>query len=557
MKNIYAITVSKNYPEMLEITVPVNYPKLKKWFIVTQDDDIKTVSTLKKLKVKYPNIEVLYYPLVPTKSDDLHRKYIFTPTEMNDIMIPKWDKNYGSDASSPVFDKGGAIRLVQKFYMLPEDEKRIKFIRNGHLLYNDVKPVMMKSDDIIIILDCDILLPSNVNSIIDKLQIDDNTIHGAIREDCLFYSDSTRPHTGLPYHNWCIDGFFQLYKYNNHRLYKRSYSASVCDTQFAQSFHNKEVIKDIKCKHLGLPRINWNGRENINFIDDRNNDINDLIKTQHLPSSPDVKSNRSYIRNYVRYNIYKGKWWSEIPTQVVYVPGFSQTGGKFLVDLIKQHNSLELYVDEDDNNKSTEFFHKIKQLTSDMNFDINWLFHTSRLLTHKTFVDLKWPVSSKKVTYKYILMTRDPVDRAVSEFRRHLSNMPSSLSWSWASPGRSFEYNIDKELEYLSGINKSNHIKKITESPGSLICDGLYDILAAPLIEHAGEENVMTVSLEKLINNFQNTLDSVFDFLNLPHTKVNNISNTTGSIDNSLISKKSMSSMRTFYAGLYKYDHTD
>ena len=75
---IIGITVSTKYSDLLAVIVPLNLPKLEKWYIVTHKDDKATI----ELCQKYPKIEVLYY--------DFYSK-------------PQWK-----------FNKGGALRYAQQ-----------------------------------------------------------------------------------------------------------------------------------------------------------------------------------------------------------------------------------------------------------------------------------------------------------------------------------------------------------------------------------------------------------------------------------------------------------
>ena len=63
MNKIIGITVSKNYDDLLQIAIDNNVDLFEKWYIVTQEDDEKTINVVKKCA--FPNVELLFYPLVP------------------------------------------------------------------------------------------------------------------------------------------------------------------------------------------------------------------------------------------------------------------------------------------------------------------------------------------------------------------------------------------------------------------------------------------------------------------------------------------------------------
>ena len=69
---IYAITISKNYAKILDIAISENADYFEKWFIVTQEDDTDTIEVIKN--ENKPNIELIYYPLVPSKKQSNHAK---------------------------------------------------------------------------------------------------------------------------------------------------------------------------------------------------------------------------------------------------------------------------------------------------------------------------------------------------------------------------------------------------------------------------------------------------------------------------------------------------
>lgn len=56
---IIAITVSVNYDNILDIILPQNYKFFKKWYIVTERSDHKTIEVINKYS--FENVEILYF----------------------------------------------------------------------------------------------------------------------------------------------------------------------------------------------------------------------------------------------------------------------------------------------------------------------------------------------------------------------------------------------------------------------------------------------------------------------------------------------------------------
>jgi hypothetical protein len=56
---ITCITVSVNYDNLLDIILPNNYKFFKKWYIVTDKNDIKTIEVINKYN--FENVEILFF----------------------------------------------------------------------------------------------------------------------------------------------------------------------------------------------------------------------------------------------------------------------------------------------------------------------------------------------------------------------------------------------------------------------------------------------------------------------------------------------------------------
>jgi GR25 family glycosyltransferase involved in LPS biosynthesis len=251
MKNIIALTVSTNYDDLLDIILPQNYGFFKRWYIVTDVNDYKTIDVVKKYN--FENIELVYF-------------------------------NFYENST---FNKGGAIEYVQNM------------IENGGY-----------SDFLMLFLDSDIYLPNNFSDIIDNLDLNDNTLYGPlIRDD--FYSMKNFLDNNVDNHiveqmsmGW-VSGYFQLYKYNPIYKYNNSNNCSWCDVQFSKLFTNRVFINDLSVKHLGKAGINWDGRTDKNdFLISSDIELSKNV-TGKIPSHP--VNNNYKIKYYLIHGIDKSR----------------------------------------------------------------------------------------------------------------------------------------------------------------------------------------------------------------------------------------------------------
>jgi hypothetical protein len=200
------ITVSTYYDDILNIIIPQNYKFFEKWYIVTSENDEKTINIIKKYN--YDNIEIVFYDF--------------------------WKNN-------KLFNKGGAIRHCQE---------------------NIIAKLNYKGT--ILLLDSDIYLPDNFNDIINSFEINDDTLYGTNkRHDFYSYENFKNNIVDLNY-PWArfFQGYFQLYKFNDKFLYNESINCADCDLNFANIFKNKLIIESLSVSHLGKNATNWDTRKN-------------------------------------------------------------------------------------------------------------------------------------------------------------------------------------------------------------------------------------------------------------------------------------------------------
>jgi len=202
VKNLIGITVSTNYDDILSVVIHQNQRFFQTWYIVTYPTDYDTIDVIEN--ADYPNIKLLCF--------DFYK--------------------------NAVFNKGGAIRMVQDL------------IKEGHM----GKPVLL--------LDSDIFLPDDFYDVVSKIDIKADILYGVSeRYDYPSYYDFIED-TNMYKHPAAkgFYGFFQLYKQGVFKLYKNSENCSVCDVNFAMIF-TKKVNLPLTVKHLGCMMENWNGRK--------------------------------------------------------------------------------------------------------------------------------------------------------------------------------------------------------------------------------------------------------------------------------------------------------
>ena len=200
-----AITVSTNYDDLLQIIISHNYKFFEKWYIITRKDDEHTLKVINTYNLE--NIEIVFFDF---------------------------------KAKRACFNKGGAIRYVQE-----------------HI----IKKNLCTSP--ILILDSDIILPSNFMHLVKDIDIQADTLYG-VEKRYDYYSNEALLHN-KPDTVWIeserkdVLGFFQLYK-NIDTFYDSSIDCSKCDLSFSRKFGKNNTIFGLDVKHLGKNGVNWKGR---------------------------------------------------------------------------------------------------------------------------------------------------------------------------------------------------------------------------------------------------------------------------------------------------------
>jgi hypothetical protein len=217
-----AITVSTNYEDLLDIILPQNARFFDKWYIITREDDAKTLAVIRKHNK--PNVEVVFYnffrdiPKPPIHVFGHRRRRLRTIKSK--------------------FDKGGAIRYCQEILTGQG--------YNGNVL----------------ILDSDIYLPDNFSDIISRVSIKSDILYGTNQRNDFYSYDNfitNKIDYAYAYSKQC-HGYFQLYKHAPTLLYKNSMNCSTCDIEFHTLFSSLTYIMDLDVAHLGKAEVNWDMR---------------------------------------------------------------------------------------------------------------------------------------------------------------------------------------------------------------------------------------------------------------------------------------------------------
>lgn len=260
MNNIYGITVSKNYSDFLYFSIQKNHTLFRKWYIVTQEDDAETIKLVNDFNLD--NVELIFYPLIPDLCLPEHQQMPFSGDEAFVINDDPELKLLPPENNKILFDKGGAIRFIQSYFLKE-----------------------LSHSDFVISIDSDILIPEDFQKHLHNCTLKSDTLYGCWRIDYDNYNDfADSKNSKRYYRNNMLDGYFQCYLYDSKYLFKRSISAAYTDTEFKKQFCREgkhpdkinarinsgiEVFpRHFQAIHLGEGRKNWRGRKTKKF---RNN----------------------------------------------------------------------------------------------------------------------------------------------------------------------------------------------------------------------------------------------------------------------------------------------
>lgn len=118
---------------------------------------------------------------------------------------------------------------------------------------------------------------------------------------------------------------------------------------------------------------------------------------------------------------------------------------------------------------------------------------------------------------KLIVLLRNPIDRAYSNYH---------LGVRLGSESLSFEDSIKKEIQLLEKENsfENDEIKKFLR-PRSYIAKGLYYQQIKNWFDVFSKDQILVLNTENLSDKPNQTLKQIFEFLDLPNEKIQNIQN--------------------------------
>ena len=520
---LFAITVSKNYSVELSIMLDHNANYFDKWYIATQEDDVETIELIKSKNL--PNVEVIYYPLVPDAIEDHHTKSPLSGSDLH-FSYPHWLRKNGRRRINPkvkrafklTFDKGASIRSIQKIHLLKENPTE---------------------NDLVLLLDSDIVLPSNFQDILNSKTFEVDTLYGAKRNDFMFYSDYIKGGNSKPYNSFDLAGYFHLYKYDSSKLCKRTHDCSWIDYEFKLQFPTTEIFSDLVVSHLGVGGVNWTGKHMDTFIYDKSNE--DLkFHAKQLGVSESSDSLKCDISTRIHgLQIIKSEKKYNFPKFVM--PGFQKCGSTSLKKNLMQHTNIQFgrgFNSELDYCANEEFFssnwhHDHMWYLGHFQRDgVMWADHCNTLFNRgwKTSIDRMrttyvGKLFSNAKPVKFVVMIRDPIRRAFAEYNHYMQEFPASHSYCWEEPGQSFLENVKSELLAIEELGKQQEdwYNLDTGTTGRLLVNGVY----SPILKHFKSELELTedtlkiITLESLIENPQDTFTDIFDFLEIEHQEIN------------------------------------
>lgn len=520
---LFAITVSKNYANELSVMLDNNAKYFHKWYIATQEDDVKTIELIKSKNL--PNIEIVYYPLVPDAVEEHHTKSPLDGADLH-FSYPRWLIKKGRRNISPkvkrtfklTFDKGAAIRSIQKIHILKENPTE---------------------NDLVLLLDSDIVLPSNFQEILNSKTFEANTLYGTKRKDFMFYSDFLENKNGKIYNSFDLAGYFHLYKYNSKKLCKRTHDASYVDSEFKSQFPNTFVFDDILVSHIGVSGVNWKGKEIESFIhDETETDLLNYIKENEINCN-DYVDLKTCIKNSITSRQLTDCKVFNFPTFIL--PGFQKCGSTSLKNNLMQHTAIEFghgFNSEINYCANEEFFpsnwhHDHKWYLNHFKKDgSTWADHCNTLFNRgwkKSIDRMRTTYVAKKFDWandiKFLIMIRNPVDRAFAEYNHFLQEYPASHSYCWEEPGQSFLQNVESELLAIDELKKRDKhwYNSDTGTNGRLLVNGVYE----PILKHfkqeleLNEKTLKVITLESLVSDPEKIFNEIFEFIEIESQPIN------------------------------------
>lgn len=540
---IYAITISKNYAKILDIVISENADYFEKWFIVTQEDDTDTIEVIKKHDK--PNIELIFYPLVPSKKQSNHAKSLLKGKH-REIIIPPWilpvDKNPSEHQQKElrklkrkglVFDKGGALCQIQT-QVLPKKN--------------------LSENDLVLLLDSDIILPRNFNNYISKEKFKKNYLYGANRQDFLFYDDFLNKKNCIKYSAFEGAGYFQLYVNDNSKICKRTFDCGYVDSEFKDQFDDLVIMENIVTSHLGAGDMNWEGKEIESFL--FNEEIEDFCALHCIEyKEQNFEITKNNVKKFIEAaRLYKQQHKRGFPNYFIF--GFPNSDTSLLINELEEQADVQVakkryneYLNffEDDKNFN-DWYKNFREYMSYfprlLGGNTNWVDFSENLVEHfdlsleRLFLSLKERKFENFNDVKFIFILKNPIDRAIGLYDKYMKNFPSSSNWKWCFPGFSFDHNIEDEMNSFKSIEKSSDC-------GTFLRDGCYSYFIHKIIKKFDlkEDDFHVVAIEELQGkNSSQHIKDLCSFLKIKKLNIPIKNNNT-----SKLSFESKAKLKNFY----------
>lgn len=513
---IYAITISKNYAKILDIVISENADYFEKWFIVTQEDDTDTIEVIKKHDK--PNIELIFYPLVPSKKQSNHAKSLLKGKH-REIIIPPWILPIGKNPSEHqqkelrklkrkglVFDKGGALCQIQT-QVLPNEN--------------------LSENDLVLLLDSDIVLPRNFKNCINKKKFKKNKLYGVHRQDFLFFSDFEKSKNTIDYKIMEGAGFFQMYLNDSSKVCKRTFDCGYVDGEFITQFKENIILDDLKVSHLGAGDMNWEGKEIESFL--FNEELEDFCAMHCIEyQEQNLEITKLNVKNFIeaaRLHLQQHK--NGFPRYFAY--GFPYTGLSLVIRRLENLKDIQVakkrydeylnFFDDDKNfiNSWKTFREYMSYFPRLLGGSTNWLDFSENLVNdfdlglERLYLTLKKRKFNDYEDVKFIFILKNPINRAYELYNKYTNDFPSSSTWKWCYPGFSFEHNIESEIDSFKSIEKSSDC-------GTFLRDGCYSYFIHKIIKKFDlkRDDFHVVAIEELHgNNSENHIKDLCSFLKI------------------------------------------
>jgi hypothetical protein len=540
---IYAITISKNYAKILDIAISENADYFEKWFIVTQEDDTDTIEVIKNHNK--PNIELIYYPLVPSKKQSNHAKSLLKGKH-REITIPPWILPIGKNPSEHqqtelrklkrkglVFDKGGALCQIQT-QVLPNEN--------------------LSENDLVLLLDSDIVLPRNFKNCINKEKFKKNKLYGVDRQDFLFFSDFEKSKNMIDYKIMEGAGFFQMYLNDSSKVCKRTFDCGYVDGEFKTQFKENIILNDLKVSHLGAGDMNWEGKEIESFL--FNEELEDFCAMHCIEyQEQNLEITKLNVKNFIeaaRLHLQQHK--NGFPKYFAY--GFPYTGLSLVIRRLEKLKDIQVakkrydkylnFFDDDKNfiNSWETFREYMSYFPRLLGGSTNWLDFSENLVNdfdlglERLYLTLKKRKFNDYEDVKFIFILKNPINRAYELYNKYTNDFPSSSNWKWCYPGFSFEHNIESEIDSFKSIEKSSDC-------GTFLRDGCYSYFLHKIIKKFDlkEDDFHVVAIEELQGkNSSQHIKDLCSFLKIKKLNIPIKNNNT-----SKLSFESKAKLKNFY----------